>query len=386
MYSTIVNPTEYVTPYYTGSRKDACGNKVARHSMGPRQKSGGYVYSWRGKKDKSVCRNFRRFAYRFSGHESLWHCNNIGKMDGGNLWMYGLSNHPFLDPHMDLSPPAIEQMMNNQSYRNYVMADLFQKANEPTFNGAVFLAELGETVAYVTNLIRSFYSITKAYRNIASRVKDPASTWLEWRYAIQPLVLTIKDIIEALSDKRPKEKVQAYKAFDTVHDVDHHRFTYDFGSLLFKTHTTYNYRSGAALWIESQNDASPLGTSLWDTIMAAWEVVPASFIFDWFIDVGGWLGSLRNTDLVMGQRYASYVCNMRVKIWLEEGGSDIGALYSAPTQAVPFLLDAYIIDRITGNSVAPPILPCLVPGKLSLIHSLDATALTTGLLKSLRRK
>jgi hypothetical protein len=50
-------------------------------------------------------------------------------------------------------------------------------------------------------------------------------------------------------------------------------------------------RAGLLLEIEytSAALASQLGVGLTDPLLTAWELTPFSFVFDWFVDVGGWL-------------------------------------------------------------------------------------------------
>jgi len=230
--------------------------------------------------------------------------------------------------------------------------------------------------------------LTLLFKESVARGKDPAGTWLEWRYAIQPLMLTIQDVCQLLTEKhRPKEKVQVYSVHTERSGITEHVFSYSYGVLAFKAQTTTTRKCGSALWVESQWDEHPFGDSLYDMIRAGWEVVPASFVFDWFIGVGVSLDSFRNTNLKVGERYATLVTQKQVKMWVDEGSSIIGpgGFIESPTYYNPYVANAYHITRVIGDDVAPPMLPCLVSGPLSWIHKLDALALIVGLIKGLRR-
>lgn len=298
--------------------------------------------------------------------------------------MYHLNNHSLLQPKIIWSPGEfiVDQESSNQ--RNYVVAELYEKANAARFNSAVFVAELGETIKYVTDILKSVISITKAYRALAKRAKNSHGVWLEYRYAVMPLILTVKDALEALNPARPKEKVQNFNKYRTK-STKRHIFVYNFGTLAFVSKRTEIRRAGAAINILFQNDVAPWGTSFQDVIAAGWERVPLSFVFDWFFDVGLWLGSFRDTNLVVGDKYVTQVREGRIELWLDELGCKVGEIYKAPTKDSPFIVSGYSIRREIGDAVLPPSLPCFTPGKLSLIRKLDGLALLIGALLSLRR-
>jgi hypothetical protein len=199
-------------------------------------------------------------------------------------------------------------------------------------------------------------------------------------------MLTVQDVLEALQEHRPKEKVQAYKKYEPVEKTTSHLFTYSYGSILFKCKTTTEFRCGAALWVTDQRDMSPWGTGLNDVIQAGWEIVPLSFVFDWFINVNLWLSSIRDTNLEVGERYCTLVKNKKAEVWVDESGSNQGEFYTKPTEDDPLVVTGLHISRIVGDAVAPPVLPCLDPSKLSLVRRLDALSLLTGVLTKLLRR
>jgi hypothetical protein len=313
-------------------------------------------------------------------------------MNGGSHWLLRKAEDrkPSLNVPIDIRQELFELSETEIArYKNYLSSVLFAKANEPRFNGATFFAELGESVVYIGNLLKTFVRFTRTAKAAIQRGANPDETWLEWRYAIQPLMLTIEDVLAALEPQKPKEKVQAYKVFEPTVRTQEHVFTYysGFANLGITSRTTTSFTCGAGLWIESQMDTSPWGGSINDLIQAGWEIVPASFIWDWFIGVGSWLASHRDTNLEVGNRYLTLVKNVKVEIWIDEGRSDCisSSLYVGATKGQPMVCRGYHIRRFINDDVHPPILPALVPGKISLIHKLDALALIVSLLKGLRR-
>lgn len=384
--STITNPTVQEASY-NAAGYDMCPtlkDNVFKRNV---TLSSGYVTSYRGRPDFSKNRAFDRYKFLVSGEPSVWFCDSNNKVWGGtNFYLSFFQNG--VEPHPMLSclPDAFSITSKDERYRTHMVAELYSKANEAVFNSATFFAELGESVVYITDLLRSILRMTKFTKDIIHRGANPDEAWLEWRYAIQPLMLTIEDVLAALQPRRPKEKVQHGNVAEPI--VESYQWTNNFsaGSLSYHAKATTRIKCGSALWIRSQNDASPWGTSLNDVIAAGWEIVPASFIYDWFFDVGTWLGSLRDTNLDVGERYATLVKETTVDAWIDEGSSSaIATSYTLPTPERPLRVFAYHINRTVGDDVAPNSLPCIVPGKLSLIHKLDALALLVSLLKGLRR-
>lgn len=386
-YIKTINSTQSAAAYFAGSYYQPCGTLVAPYGPYNRPISSGWVESWRGPRDTLKCRSFDRYSWKAGGTRDLWHCNPSGKMDGGPNWMLFLDGHGACRPDPQIGSDHFQIQQDEERYRTYQVSELFAKANEAVFDGATFLAELGETIVYMHELIRSVLRITKFTKDVIRRGANPDEAWLEWRYAIQPLMLTVEDIREALEGKRmPKEKVQQMKIYEPIKDKYQFVFVYSMGTLVFNLSKTTKFKSGAALWVESQLDKSPYGTSALDVLRAGWEVVPASFIIDWFIDIGGWLSQYRDTNLVVGERYATLVKETTVDIWLDTASSTACTEFiSGPTELEPFTVKAYHINRIIGDAVSPAVLPSIVPSKLTLVRKMDALALTMSLIKGLRR-
>lgn len=387
MYVTSTTTPKTVPVYYTGSRFDRCpASLVKRYFAGNYTTEKSWVRSWRGRKDKSKSHEFERYLYKTGGNAMLWHCNKAGYVDGGDQWMHLLNNHSALSPRFTWSPDGFTVDQTSGRLRDFVVAEMYEKANAARFNSAVFVAELGETIKYVTDIVKSVISITRAYKALAERVINAHGTWLEYRYAVLPLILTVKDALEALNPSRPKEKVQNFKKVEDKGAAKLHVFTYSYGQIGFRIQTTYNRRAGAALEVLFQNDVAPWGTSLQDVIAAGWEIVRLSFVIDWFLDVGQWLGSFRDTNLILGDKYVTQVQETTTKIWVEEGSGNVGPFYICPTPKDPFIVSGFSMRREIADAVVPPSLPVFSPVKLSLLRKLDGLALLLGALLELKRK
>jgi hypothetical protein len=294
-----------------------------------------------------------------------------------------MMNSTQVTPTLELEADQLVITPEDEPYQNYLIAQLYEKANSARFNSAVFIAELGETIKYIKDVLVSFRRISAFYKAQAKRTKNPHSTWLEWRYAITPLVLTVEDALNSLNKVRPKEKVQAYNK-DESEKLKYHTYSQTHGTLSVAKLTKSKFTCGSRLSILAQNDTSPWGTSLHDVVAAAWERVTLSFMIDWFFDVGTWLGSFRDTNLVIGDKYVTFVKEQTHRLWVDTRFSNMPDIYVSPDKDEPFIVSSLHIRRLVGDDVLPPVLPCFVPGKLSLFHQLDGIALLIGALLGLK--
>lgn len=396
-YDTIINPTVQEAGYYMGSNTEACGTCEDRYFWRNVTLSKGFVTSWRGVKDVTKERSFERYQQNWTGERSLWYCNNgVGAsgsqlgVDGGTNWLLCAIEHKthpaWLNPP-DIYDGTLEFHADDIGYQKLMMAKLHAKANAPRFGSATFFAELGESIYYIKDLFIMFFKHSQFLKHALPRAKNPERVWLEWRYAVQPLILTIQDVLAAIEPPTPKEKVQVYKDWGDTRVYNTHKFVYSHGTLVVRSRKTTRFRVGGALTILRQNDPSPWGTGALDVASAGWEIVRASFIFDWFINVGLWLASWRDTNIEAGERYLTKVKNVQIDYWVDGSASDcVRQMITCPTKKDPLTIRSHHIVRFIGDDVAPPTLPVIVPGKQTLLHQLDALALVTALLKTVANR
>jgi hypothetical protein len=103
--------------------------------------------------------------------------------------------------------------------------------------------------------------------------------------------------------------------------------------------------------------------------MAAWEVIPFSFIFDWFVNFGDWLSSLRDGGTDIAQSYASYATTATTTF------SSAGSHFIEGDAIV----DIVTVNRLTDLSL--PTLPLVDPGWANAYRTVDAISLIISFLK-----
>lgn len=183
------------------------------------------------------------------------------------------------------------------------------------------ITEIAETLGKAYGAFRkgNFKRACKTLRIDKPFVTDKifANNWLAYQYGWRPLVsdavggaTMLYDLLEKSGKQKPRRMVS--KVIEWL-DVEGER---DSG-YCYSDPDWYNLytwkrdivaRAGLLLELESSvaASASQLGVGLWDPINTAWELVPFSFVFDWFVDVGGWLearSSLQGLSVKAG--YAS---------------------------------------------------------------------------------
>lgn len=162
--------------------------------------------------------------------------------------------------------------------------------------------ELGLQVDY-----RQRRKQTGAYfrpRNLRRDTRSMASNFLEYRFGWAPLINDIHTSAQILTNGIPATKVRATASlpFRQV-------YQYDGSMYSILTITTTGYRRmmhGADVSVDNPNLwlANQLG--LVNPLGVAWELVPFSFLVDWFVNVGQVLSSISDTaGLSLTNEYTS---------------------------------------------------------------------------------
>ncbi len=127
--------------------------------------------------------------------------------------------------------------------------------------------------------------------------KAVANGWLELQYAIKPLLADAKGLAEALAEHQYRKitgtaSASAETTFDIVRVVGAQRYV--------ETGTT-NIRYVVYYQVDLPEMPDLAGLGLLNPVQLAWEVVPFSFVVDWFIPIGDWLASL---DATIGMSFS----------------------------------------------------------------------------------
>lgn len=134
-------------------------------------------------------------------------------------------------------------------------------------------------------------SSSKALRRLGGR-------WMEYRYALMPLIYSMRDINEILAKRdavykteRDRETVRASYSFDEQAPAPWGQFLYDLCEYECEVRSTVKlgYNRGALQRVFAQTVFNPFKT--------AWELIPLSFVVDWFINVNDVITSATSLNL-----------------------------------------------------------------------------------------
>lgn len=265
--------------------------------------------------------------------------------------------------------------------REFVERDLFIKANSPVFEGAVFIAELDETLREFKRLFEGaaegLYKfvhqkkLEKRPWTYKLKKLEPESWWLWFRYFLMPAMMDAEDIIAALKPRLTIDRVQDGDRSDGLQRLSGSGTMFLGGTYNFDVQwkSEYKYGAGGAIDMYHRFDPNEWGFSNWDLLRAGWERIPWSFVFDWFVNVGDWLASLRQIEIDYAQSYSTVAVEAKSEVSFPDWDMDVD----------PLTIKTFHMKR--NVDIEPPTLPLVDKNWRNLTRTLDLTALTIGILR-----
>lgn len=170
------------------------------------------------------------------------------------------------------------------------------------------IAEMRQTLSMLTRPLSSIKPLLKAMtssrqKGVPGRILEGASSsfssarnlWLQYRYGIRPLVSSVNGILQALKKTGGRHR-QTYRGNYSLSKVGSSTGTtggiFDVSfSWLDQTTDLVEIRTGLVIE-DSTSLATSLGIDASGLLSLPWELVPFSFVADWFINVGSFLSAL----------------------------------------------------------------------------------------------
>lgn len=230
------------------------------------------------------------------------------------------------------NPPGVGTELQDAAYNGALME--FVKATlkyQQSLQGLVLLGELRETIEFIkrpAKALRNYVDVlhgaamerAKRKRRGENLRKTLAQTWLEWSYAAQPLVSDIKGgalALARLTTYHPPSKVIVGEGGAETRDNPIKRE--DLVSGVKVTTIRQNFRQAHVKLVGLTTLSFPgyrpvqgqLGVTFRDIIPAAWELIPYSFLIDYFTNV---------QEIVNGACFGSDSV-----VWLRKGTQDTSA-------------------------------------------------------------
>lgn len=186
--------------------------------------------------------------------------------------------------HLDGMTPSTELVTQTRARANEGLLDLYTS-----------LAESPETVGMIFDLLKTVVrgwrrtsaealALAKKFAGDPKKITDAvASLWLQWRYGIMPVYYDVRGLLAYLGVGKAEYLTVRSKS---VTPVSVKLPGFDEFSLDVTERCVIKNRLG----VESTKMEQFLRQ---DFTVTAWELVPLSFLIDWFISVGDFLASLR---------------------------------------------------------------------------------------------
>lgn len=185
---------------------------------------------------------------------------------------------------------------NVSSLQSKAVLDAHSRASATDVSMPTMVAEGQKTIASVTSILTRALRVGRAARRLDLRYlrrqlrwKELQDRYMELRYAVRPMVYDLKGIIAAVEhSKRYTTTRSTSRGFgSTSHEISDVITKYDNGVTFTvgrsgKVQTTI--RAGVLSDI-TLGLTNSLGID--QPLQTAWELVPLSFVLDWFFDVGG---------------------------------------------------------------------------------------------------
>lgn len=196
---------------------------------------------------------------------------------------------------------ALGDITTPNSVRGYVGASAFD--TQPYVDGAAaklysrgwdtatFLAELHKTYQMFRWFGGNLAALLREYATVKKTAQVTLNAWLEGRYGWRILVYDMIDISRALNGLDALQR-------DRNKDRSGHSFSYENFIHVPDFHWAHGWHT---VVLKDTYQVSLRGTVIADLkpprfrfnpITTAWELIPFSFVLDWFIGVGNWLESL----------------------------------------------------------------------------------------------
>lgn len=201
-----------------------------------------------------------------------------------------------------------EYLKDYENGRDIALAQAWANVDISEMQALATLGELPETLRWMASLYKRMISLLELFsrkrlklaavkllgsrRRIADEVFE---LWMELRYAVRPLVFDMKQAVEAWNAKVKKSNRITARGFHREEEVNLSTYDFDFSwyqSTVSRVSTvSSDFRSGVLFQID--NDVNEIMSifGLDQPLETVWELIPFSFIIDWFFSVGNVISS-----------------------------------------------------------------------------------------------
>lgn len=173
--------------------------------------------------------------------------------------------------------------------------DRFVGKVKPRIQMALNALEAGKSFAMIASrliqglrLCKSFLSEIASIVSSRRRRKRLASAWLEFTFGWKPIVSDIYGAIELLSQEFPSTVLVSGGSSDSTITIPTDQWG---GRNTLKQRYYRSYRLRSQIVFSNPNLALASSLGITNPLAVAWDIIPFSFVADWFFKVNTWLNS-----------------------------------------------------------------------------------------------
>lgn len=216
-----------------------------------------------------------------------------GQLWNGSIWCQDRYGSRFFDDAYFTGLPPISDTDSQKIA--YVTNAAIASAKSEAFDALTAFAEVSKSVGMVSTRIRKTFDFADKAAKKASRERGFRrqaevfnSAWLEFRYGWRPLIHEIGNACEQFLERKYSINRCGSSAEESIDGNTSKNTTsaFDIWTGTSVRSGTRTYR-GFALAVGNFGDAPEFRP-----IQTAWELVPFSFVVDWFFDVGSYLSAI----------------------------------------------------------------------------------------------
>lgn len=197
----------------------------------------------------------------------------------------------------DLSVVAktLEQLETSLDFDYTLVQSSASKIYSSGFDALTFVAELADIRKLLTSGIKRLLSL-----KLPNNWKQIANDWLEWRYGWRQILFDIRNIEELIDNFNNKRTRYSEHVGYQYTDTTTNSSDYDWGMLVSNTLLTNKITVSCRGSVVADIDIPKLSLN---PFVTAWEVIPLSFVVDWFVTVGRTISAL--SFLVFNSNYTA---------------------------------------------------------------------------------
>lgn len=241
----------------------------------------------RGDKLHNVPFSFRKRRHALEGYEMYQYAPGVVTSPKSARLKYGDFRNHYGYPQ--LVAPHYPDLFNFDSLYRKALEKFYKKVKDSDVDIAIDVAEWRQLVRMVPNTLRAASQVVNIANRCRSLPGGLANSWLGYQYGWRPLLKTIYNIahqsvvvhgkpIHVRSAARDKIKDQRRNAFGTFFNAN--------------MEASKVCKLGGCFTVTNPRlfEASRLATL--NPVGLAWELLPYSFVVDWFFDIGNYLKCL----------------------------------------------------------------------------------------------